>query len=99
MLAEASTSTVSSGLPGGGATSRTHVGLSRTSSAIATEAAISAITPPHRARPTAATGRRSAYQPSSATAAAASASHSDAGIRGSNMIAPIIGTLSCGPTS
>jgi len=54
----------------------------------ARDAVINPVTATHRARPTA-SGRRSAYHPSSATAPAARASQSEGGMRGSKLMEPM----------
>src|SRR3954470_23294680 len=84
MLAVASTRIVNTGLPVGGATGSTQVGLSRTSNTMNSAAAIIAIVPNHRPRGIG-PGRRSAYHVSSAAALTASASQSEDAIRGSKV--------------
>src|SRR5213075_2514770 len=84
MLPDSATRIVSSGLPGGGATGRTIVGLSKIISAVKIPAPINPTAPIQRdfeIPP----GRDRAYQTQSTAPAMASTNHSDDGISGSTV--------------
>ncbi len=78
MLAERSTSTVNSGLPGGGGTCSIHVGFSKIASGMANAAAMSPSTV-HRPRAGKRPRQAAAYHPHSAAAAKANGTHNASG--------------------